>query len=191
MLTCATLQGRAWRDTLDAVSAQRSLDRVVGAAQLMGATTTCTSQLCRRTVGPRLLWRALPHSRSLSLGLAERHSKRHTRKPPCNSTWWKEVKSTVSGPALCACREPPLDDSPSVEAGSSADCDCTTCREKDRKKKKASDVLRTAGCLPSHQPHGTMRSFSPRSAIGPGVLANFKKSQHANSTARAHEPTYQ
>ena len=156
MLTCATLQGRAWRDTSHTSQRpQRSLDRVVGAPQLMGVTTTCTSQLCRRTVGPRPLWRAPSPLQKPLTEFRRAASKRHTNKPPCNSTWWREVKSTVSGPAFCPCEEPPLDDSPSVVAGSSADCDCTTCREKDRKKRKASDVLRTAGCLPSHQPHGT------------------------------------
>ena len=69
------------------------------------------------------LWRALP--RVWLSGI-----KRHTKK--LTLTWWKEIKSTVSGPALCPCEEPPLDDSPSVVAGSSADCDCTPCRETER-----------------------------------------------------------
>ena len=39
-----------------------------------------------------------------------------------------------------------------------------------------SDVRRTAGGIPRHQPHGAMRSIPPRSPKGPGALANFKGS---------------
>ena len=52
-----------------------------------------------------------------------------------------------------------------------------TLQRTGRKKGTVSDVLRRTGCGPSHQPHGTMRGFSPRSPRGPGALANFKKSQ--------------
>ena len=39
-----------------------------------------------------------------------------------------------------------------------------------------SDARRTAGGIPRHQPHATMRGVHPRSPKGPGALANFKGS---------------
>ena len=51
--------------------------------------------------------------------------KSDTKKPPCNNTWWQEVKGTAQSPPLCFRREPPLHDSPTVVAGSSMDCRCT------------------------------------------------------------------
>ena len=38
-----------------------------------------------------------------------------------------------------------------------------------------SDVLRTTGGIPRHQPQATMRGVHPRSPKGPGSFAYFKE----------------
>ena len=86
---------------------QRSLERFAGAAHhgrhlplglreqpnSWALLTTCRSQLWRRTVGPRPFWRALPEIWPCGI------IRRIFFLKPCDSTWWKEVKRTVSGPA--------------------------------------------------------------------------------------------
>ena len=102
---------------------------VVGAAQLMGATYHLHEPAVQ-THGwaSTPLEGALPHQQSLTgFGRAALKDTRGTKKPPCNSTKWRDVKRTVNGPALCPCDEWRLRHSFSVVAGSSADCDCTGC----------------------------------------------------------------
>ena len=70
-------------------------------------------------------------------------------------------------PPLCLRREPPLDDSPTVVAGSSMDCHCTGT--------KREDLMYCVQQAASHQPHGAMRSISPRSPEGSGALPKFKE----------------
>ena len=45
-----------------------------------------------------------------------------------------------------------------------------------------SDVLRTTGGIPRHQPQATMRGVHPRSPKGPGAFAYFRRSMAMNST---------
>ena len=66
-----------------------------------------------------------------------RGSRRHkNKKPPCNTTRWKELKRTAQSPPLCLRREWRLRHSPTVVAGSSMDYRCTGT------KGRASVVLR-------------------------------------------------
>ena len=152
-------QGRAWRDTLDAVSALSAHLTALWERPTMGATFHLGRGIsptygrhyhlhepAMQTHG----WASSPlegapvHQKPLT-GFGRAALKRHTRKPPCNSTWWKEVKKDSQRSCLlslrrAASRRPP----PSVVA---ADCDCTTCREKDRKKKKhLMYCVQQAGC---------------------------------------------
>ena len=97
------------------------------------------------------------------------------KNPPCNNTWWQEDKKTVQSPPLCLRRERRLRRSPTVVAGSSMDHHCTGT------KGTASDVRRTTGGMPRHQPHATMRGVHPRSPEGPGASAYFRRCKAMNS----------
>ena len=53
---------------------------------------------------------------------------------------------------------------------------------------KMSDVRRTTGGIPRHQPNATMRGVFPRSPKGSGTLAYFKRSMAMYSTKTRTKP---
>ena len=108
--------------------------------------TTCTSQLCRRTVGPRPLRRALPPHQKPLTGFCRAALNDTLKNHLATVRGGGKLNGTVSGPALRPCEEPPLDDSSSVVAGSSADSDWITCRDKERKGKHLMYCVQQAGC---------------------------------------------
>ena len=64
--------------------------------------------------------------------LSQRVPATQNKKPPCNNTWWTEIKRTVQSPPLCLHRERRLRHSPTVVAGSSVDHRCTGTKKEKR-----------------------------------------------------------
>ena len=111
VLSCATLQRRPWRDTPH--PSQRVLRDTFGCSQRDTLIPVRASQewaCCGSSPSwapPTTCVRGTWDFALTARGGIKRHTKNHLRQYVVVGS-----KRTVSGPALCPCEEPPLDDSP-------------------------------------------------------------------------------
>ena len=85
------------------------------------------------------------------------------KKPPCNSTWWQEFKNGSPKSSLVSLRGVT---SPSLPLGCGRELNGLPLY---REQGTASDVLRTAGCNPSHQPPSGRIPSTPCGVRGANV----------------------
>ena len=142
-----------------------------------GNCPTLRARPPRRARSTRGYWSCLRRDRSDALIKPQGPGDTKNKKPPCNNTWWTEIKRTVQSPPLCLHRERRLRHSPTVVTGSSMDHHCAETK----KGKCLVYGVQQAQTAPRRKARradeATAIAISPRPPERPGAHAKFRVSQ--------------
>ena len=114
---------------------------------------------------------------ALTPSLSQRVPATQNKKPPCNNTWWTEIKRTVQSPPLCLHRECRLRHLPTAVARSSVDHRCTGTKKGKRLVYGVQQAQTARRRKARRADEATAIAISPRPPERPGALTKFRVSQ--------------